>query len=147
MSDSLTLSDSLSDEPVRVQMMDKIDKNHDFRLNFDEFVLLYEEVQRRVNCLRFARAKFKELDVNHSGTLDGDELLAVVDIMLELEAVAVEDKVTKEIFWNTRRYSVEDSLCMPYGLNYPYTLPTHSTYTHCQHTPSTPSNNIPYQSP
>ena len=74
-------------------MMEKIDKNQDFRLNFDEFVLLYEEVQRRVNCLRFAREKFKELDVNRSGTLDGDELLAVVDILLELEAVAVEDKV------------------------------------------------------
>ena len=128
-------------------MMDKIDKNHDFRLNFDEFVLLYEEVQRRVNCLRFARAKFKELDVNHSGTLDGDELLAVVDIMLELEAVAVEDKVTKEIFWNTRRYSVEDSLCMPYGLNYPYTLPTHIVNTPHQLPLTTSPINLPNNPP
>ena len=117
--------------------MEKIDKNHDFRLNFDEFVLLYEEVQRRVNCLRFARVKFKELDVNQSGTLDGDELLAVVDIMLELEAVAVEDKViTNEPYPNSTLELIVSRLPLIHPLK--HFINTPSQHTLSPHFMSTP---------
>jgi Ca2+-binding EF-hand superfamily protein len=54
---------------VRETMMQRIDADGDYALSFDEFILLYEEVQRRVNCLRFARAKFFELDADESGFL------------------------------------------------------------------------------
>lgn len=70
---------------IRTDMLQRIDINGDGALDFNEFVTLYLEEQRRLSCISFAASKFKEIDTDSSGFLENKELDKVVESMLELE--------------------------------------------------------------
>jgi Ca2+-binding EF-hand superfamily protein len=55
----------------------------DGALDFDEFVILFEEEKRVMATLKFAQFKFRELDDDNSGYLDRSELDEVVEWMLD----------------------------------------------------------------
>ena len=45
-------------------------------------------MQRKVNCVRYAKLKFRELDCDNSGFLENSKLDKVVEWVLELEDVS-----------------------------------------------------------
>ena len=58
-------------------MLGRIDADNDERLSFEEFLILFEEEQRKALVIKYARQKFQEFDTNESGALDGDEIVKV----------------------------------------------------------------------
>jgi Ca2+-binding EF-hand superfamily protein len=56
----------------------------DERLSFEEFLVLFEEEQRKSMIIKYAKQKFNEFDVNRSGVLDGEEITKVVNWLLDL---------------------------------------------------------------
>ncbi len=56
----------------------------DERLSFEEFLVLFEEEQRKSMIIKYAKQKFNEFDVNRSGALDGEEITKVVNWLLDL---------------------------------------------------------------
>lgn len=77
--DKVTVSD-------KEKIMHNIEQRHttaDAGLNFEEFLVLYEEERKVQANLVFATRKFKELDEDRSGYLGGAELNEVVEWILD----------------------------------------------------------------
>ena len=72
-------------ESAKARVLSRIDDNKDGKMRFTEFVVLYEEVYRRICCIEFAAKKFAELDKDGSGVLEAKELYHVVDWLLKME--------------------------------------------------------------
>ena len=64
----------IDEASIRKNFIDKVDSNTDGRLDEEEFAELFEEVAMSAHLMRNARAKFTELDTDHSNTLEGPEL-------------------------------------------------------------------------
>lgn len=69
---------------AKAVMMDRIDANKDQILTFGEFLVLFEEEQRKSMMLKYAKQKFTDLDANKSGNLDNSEITKLVDWLLDL---------------------------------------------------------------
>jgi Ca2+-binding EF-hand superfamily protein len=63
-------------------MMNKIDVNHDGRINLLEFIHLFEDMIARIELTNNARLKFAEFDVDKSGFLEASEIDRLVDVVL-----------------------------------------------------------------
>jgi len=66
----------------RKAMMNKIDVNHDGRINLLEFIHLFEDMIARIELTNNARLKFAEFDVDKSGFLEASEIDRLVDVVL-----------------------------------------------------------------
>jgi calmodulin len=79
---------------VRKNMMTRLDINKDGKLDLEEFEELFQEMLNRTLLVERAREKFKEFDTNDSGTIESDEIRAV--IAWTLQAYPVSNKKVYE---------------------------------------------------
>ena len=63
--------------------MNKVDSNHDGKLDLVEFSALFECVLAREEVLSSAEAKFKELNVGGTGALEAKEIDNLMEIVLK----------------------------------------------------------------
>jgi len=61
------------------KLISAIDLNNDGSLSLSEFISLYDQMLVRLEMIERAKKKFKELDADESGFLDGKEITALVD--------------------------------------------------------------------
>ena len=72
------------EEEAKQMMLERIDTSKNQKLSFDEFLVLFEEEQRKGMMIKYAKQKFTELDANKSGNLDNQELNKLVNWLLDL---------------------------------------------------------------
>ncbi len=68
---------------IRATMINRIDKNHDGKLDLAEFQLLFSEVTATAELMNLAETKFRELDADKSGYLETHELDSLAEWVLE----------------------------------------------------------------
>ena len=72
------------EEEAKQLMLERIDTSKNQKLSFDEFLVLFEEEQRKSMMIKYAKQKFSELDANQSGNLDNQEINKLVSWLLDL---------------------------------------------------------------
>lgn len=70
-------------EVYEQRLMANIDANKDGQLDILEFVDLFEQMLARMDLVQRAKSKFEELDADHSGALEREELDSLVSWVLE----------------------------------------------------------------
>jgi hypothetical protein len=77
-----------SELALQQAMLERIDADKDERLSFSEFLVLFEEEQRKAVVIKYARQKFNQFDVDHSGVLDAEEILQVVEWLVDISDIS-----------------------------------------------------------
>mmetsp|Transcript_7538 Transcript_7538/g.7609 ORF Transcript_7538/g.7609 Transcript_7538/m.7609 type:complete len:372 (+) Transcript_7538:120-1235(+) len=68
---------------TKIEMMKKIDANGDGQLSLEEFCQLYENEMKSIEIRNRGKMKFFELDVDHNGYLENDELNCLFEYLLK----------------------------------------------------------------
>jgi Ca2+-binding EF-hand superfamily protein len=84
-----------------MQIMARVDKNKDGKLDEDEFCELFAEEMRHLSVIRCAREKFDELDVDKTGFLEPAQIAKVVDWIVMMEHVPADhvDESKKKLMY------------------------------------------------
>lgn len=106
MSSELMDAGNSEEAEAKAVMMERIDADKNEILNFDEFLILFEEEQRKSLMVKYAKTKFAELDANKSGNLDNSEITKLVDWLLDL---------TEEDFTDADKGLIKDELMVRVG--------------------------------
>lgn len=106
MSSDVLQTGSAEEAEAKAVMMERIDADKNEVLSFDEFLILFEEEQRKSLMIKYAKAKFIELDANNSGNLDKEEITKLVDWLLDL---------TEEDFTDADKGLIKDELMVRVG--------------------------------
>ena len=106
MSSDLMDSGSSEEAEAKAVMMERIDADKNEILNFEEFLILFEEEQRKSLMVKYAKQKFAELDANKSGNLDNAEITKLVDWLLDM---------TEEEFTDADKGLIKDELMVRVG--------------------------------
>ncbi len=81
---------------IKATMINRIDSNHDGKLDLHEFQQLFTEVTSTAELMNRAKMKFTELDTDHSGYLETHELDKLAEWVLDAYnplGFTMEDKV------------------------------------------------------
>ena len=106
MSSDLIEAGTTEEAEAKAVMMERIDADKNEILNFEEFLILFEEEQRKSLMVKYAKTKFSELDANKSGNLDNAEITKLVDWLLDL---------TEEDFTDADKGLIKDELMVRVG--------------------------------
>ena len=106
MSSDLIEAGTSEEAEAKAVMMERIDADKNEILNFEEFLILFEEEQRKSLMVKYAKTKFSELDANKSGNLDNAEITKLVDWLLDL---------TEEDFTDADKGLIKDELMVRVG--------------------------------
>jgi len=106
MSTEMLEAGTTEEAEAKAVMMERIDADKNELLNFEEFLILFEEEQRKSLMVKYAKTKFGELDANKSGNLDNSEITKLVDWLLDL---------TEEDFTDADKGLIKDELMVRVG--------------------------------
>lgn len=106
MSSDLIEAGTTEEAEAKAVMMERIDADKNEILNFEEFLILFEEEQRKSLMVKYAKTKFAELDANKSDNLDNAEITKLVDWLLDL---------TEEDFTDADKGLIKEELMVRVG--------------------------------
>lgn len=84
-------------DDIKTNLMKRIDSNADGKLDIDEFRVLFKEILNRQALIEKAKVKFIEFDTNKGGTIDKDEIKAVIDWVMSAYPADNVENFTKKL--------------------------------------------------